>query len=495
MEVALPLDPDILTRRQHLSELLTWKLAVLFLAALLFRLMYNSFRELVPDESYYWVWSRHLSLSYFDHPPMVAYLIWASTKLLGSNEFGVRLPAALLSSGTVVLTTLLVRRLTRNDTATWLAAVVMVTSPIVCLTGTLMTPDTPLMFFFMLGLVLAVRLLESPPVSPMRQVGRWCVLGAVCGLAMLSKYTGVLLPATVAAAVITTRSAWPEMRRPGLYLSVLIAAAIASPIVIWNSQHDWASFRFQFQHGFGDDEVPGVLGFAGFIGAILLTWTPVFCFLFVVATVAAFRSYLRQDISARLVLLAAVLPLVLFGYSSFHKKVEGNWPAIAFAPAAVLIACWAANDLQARRRGMVRAIIVALLFTLLAHVPEVALVAHVRIPAAMEVFGWRKLAAQVDSARDRDESTVVCCNYQNASELSFYLQGQPDVWSINYLRRPNAYDYFAGKPDLTRIDHAIFVGGEKGLIRQYYPHNQESKFTSTYLGREIRVRTLSVASR
>src|SRR5690606_28231012 len=40
--------------------------------------------------SYYWLWSRVPSAGYLDHPPMVAWWIWASTALFGDTEFGIR---------------------------------------------------------------------------------------------------------------------------------------------------------------------------------------------------------------------------------------------------------------------------------------------------------------------------------------------------------------------------------------------------------------------
>src|SRR6516165_11519428 len=49
-----------------------------------------------PDEAYYWYWSRYLAPSYYDHPPMVAYLIRLSTGLLGDAPFGVRFLSLLL---------------------------------------------------------------------------------------------------------------------------------------------------------------------------------------------------------------------------------------------------------------------------------------------------------------------------------------------------------------------------------------------------------------
>ena len=45
----------------------------------LFNIVSNGFIPFYSDETYYWTWSKKLALSYFDHPPMVAYLIKATT--------------------------------------------------------------------------------------------------------------------------------------------------------------------------------------------------------------------------------------------------------------------------------------------------------------------------------------------------------------------------------------------------------------------------------
>jgi dolichol-phosphate mannosyltransferase len=51
--------------------------------------------ELLPEEAYYWNYSRHLDIGYLDHPPMVAWLIRLGTMVFGQNEFGVRIGTAL----------------------------------------------------------------------------------------------------------------------------------------------------------------------------------------------------------------------------------------------------------------------------------------------------------------------------------------------------------------------------------------------------------------
>ncbi len=467
------------------------KLCVLFVGAFLFRLIYNAWRGLAPDEAYYWVWSRHLSMSYLDHPPMVAYLIWASTKLFGSTGFGVRFPAALMSAGTAAMGCSLVYRATRSQPMLWLAAVLLVTSPMITLTGTLITPDTPLLFFVTAGLLTAVKLFETGPNESGKRFWLWVLFGILSGLAMLSKYTGVLLPGAVVFAMLTTADARRELLRPGIYVAGLIALGIFSPVLVWNARHEWVSFRFQFTHGFGQDEVPGVMGFLTFFGSLIVTFTPVLTGIAGIAAFGLWRGYRRQPMTMRLILCAATLPLLLFAYSSFRKKVEGNWPAIAFLPTVALAAWWIAQQLPDRRKLMEIAIRVSVVTAVIVHAPELALLVRLRIPVANGVFGWRQFAAEVDAFSKGDP--VFASNYQNASELSFYMKGQPEVWSINFNRRSNAFDYFDGKPDMNTLDSAVFVGGDSQFMNKYFKVESSKEILNTYLGMQLRRRTVTRA--
>ena len=47
--------------------------------AFILRLVYLGSVELLPEEAYYWNYSRHLDIGYLDHPPMVAWLIRLGT--------------------------------------------------------------------------------------------------------------------------------------------------------------------------------------------------------------------------------------------------------------------------------------------------------------------------------------------------------------------------------------------------------------------------------
>src|SRR5208283_5157490 len=46
--------------------------------------------QLTEDEAYQWLWSKHLALSYYSKPPLIAYTQFLGTSLWGDTAFGVR---------------------------------------------------------------------------------------------------------------------------------------------------------------------------------------------------------------------------------------------------------------------------------------------------------------------------------------------------------------------------------------------------------------------
>ena len=71
--------------------------ALLILALVGLRLVAAAFTPITFDEAYYWMWSKSLAGGYYDHPPMVAYVIRAGTMIAGDTELGVRLVSILLA--------------------------------------------------------------------------------------------------------------------------------------------------------------------------------------------------------------------------------------------------------------------------------------------------------------------------------------------------------------------------------------------------------------
>src|ERR1700680_4950708 len=197
-------------------------------------------------------------------------------------------------------------------------------------------PDVALIPFAVAMMWSLIRLNESGD-------GRWWLAaGVFAGLALLSKLTAVMLLPAVAAFMLV-----PDWRRrwllsPYPWAAALIAIVLFLPVLIWNSQHDWASFRFQFVRATATHElslrtVGDFIGLQfGLVGFILL---PV-----VLSGLAltAWRGYRRGDAVAILLSTAVIVPFGYFLLKSWSLRVGDTWPMfmwpIGFAAAAINLA-------------------------------------------------------------------------------------------------------------------------------------------------------------
>ena len=166
---------------------------ILTVAALVaLRLVAAAFTPLTFDEAYYWMWSKHLAGGYYDHPPMVAFVIRAGTLIAGDSEFGVRLVSILLAlpmSFAIYRST----EILFDGTRTAASATILLNVTLMAAVGTLIvTPDAPLLVAASFVLFFLAKVLET---------GRgvwWLAVGAASGCALLSKYTAMFFgPAIV----------------------------------------------------------------------------------------------------------------------------------------------------------------------------------------------------------------------------------------------------------------------------------------------------------
>ena len=460
--------------------------------AFAFRLLYAGYRELVPDEAFYWVLSRRLSTGYLDHPPMVAYIIRLGTLLFGPNELGVRCGAAVLAYGALLVLLSMSRRVIGSERAAIWLGLIWLCSPLFAGLSTIMTPDTPAMFFSMCALACAVAIAQeidssastgSNPISTGDPVNLplWLAFGLFTGLAMVSKYTAVLPTGAVTFALLTSQKGRRQFKKPGIWLSGVIAILVFSPVIHWNATHQWASFKFQLHHGLDDADATaetsgGQWAAIHFIslGKYLIGqigfFTPIFFVFAVVIVLIRWRHYRELPLSRRILLWSASLPLLFFGLSAFKSGTAGeaNWPAFGYFPMSLLLLDhiarhWKSSDLKWLKIGCA----LALLITVVLHSPDTLYKAGFKdhFPRKLnEFFGWRQMARAVDQVRG--DSLVVTGTHQDAAELSFYLHGQPDVWVYPLtdahgqpLSRPTAFDYFPDRPDLSKRARVLFFSG------------------------------------
>ncbi len=476
-----------------------WYLVAAWVAV---RLVFALGRQLVPDEAYYWVWSRHLSLSYFDHPGMTAWLIRAGTALAGDTELGVRWPTILLMAAAVLIVAWITRRLIGDVPAATFVPVMLLTCPGVSALGALATPDAPACFFQAAALACALAIFAPDSRTPHRGP-LWIAFGISIGLGLLSKYTSILLAAAILAALLTHPQGRRHLRTPWPWLGGMAALVLLLPVLLWNLQHHWASFAYQWRHGMGIDQSSlGIRHIPEYIGSQALVATPI---LFVLCVAAIWTSRRRADqMHIRILQFASALPLAFFLIPALHRRVEANWPAFAYFPAIMLIACELAENWRPPRiRWAQLAILTALPLTVLSHFPQAIWAINPRWSAPMfdELFGWRELAAKVDGLRG--DTPVMAADYQYASELSFYLPGKPTVWPFPDNARMTAYDFFPSGPLLNSMPRLLYVQRIKGTasgsadphLTPYFAHFRLVEFDVSRQGRAILKSLITMANK
>jgi 4-amino-4-deoxy-L-arabinose transferase-like glycosyltransferase len=416
-----------------------WRQALIILGiSTCVRLAVATLVPLFPDEAYYWEWSRRLAGGYFDHPPMIAWLIAGGTAIAGDSPFGVRLLTNLAGTGAMYALMVTTCDLAGERAARFLS-LILACLPLAAAGLVLATPDAPLLLGISFTLLAVSRALGSPAGSAYA-TRWWLVAGVAIGIAMASKFTGVLVPAAIAVGMAVHAPFHSRFREAGPWLAVAVASLVMIPVLLWNAQHDWIAFRFQLGHGLGTStRETWVTRELRLVGGQLALVTPILAILAVAAVTRALRPP-RDDRRFALASVAIFCGLFFF-YSATRRSVEANWPAVAWMPALVVLAAVRSGPRSAWER---RALWLAgpLTALLLVHVVTPVIPLPARRDQVSLAHGWDALAGQVDSARALTGAEHVAANrYQDAAMLALHTEGHPLTFTaLNLGGRRNQYD-------------------------------------------------------
>jgi undecaprenyl-diphosphatase len=425
------------------------------------------------DEAHYWEWSRRLDWSYYSKGPLVAYLIALGTRVGGHTEFGVRLPAVLLSSVLALMGYGLARRLFQSERAGFLAVLFLSAMPLYAVGAMLMTIDPPFVFCWALAGICLLRAVERDGQMA------WYAAGAALGLGLVAKYTMLMLLPCVLLWLLASPRLRPWLARREPYEAAFIGLLLFSPVIVWNARYGWLSGRHvagQVAGGTARGALASLAGGPEFFGSQLGVVSPLL-FLVLVAGVAwAWREGRRPGREPLLLLACLSAPVFLFFQAwSFVAKVQANWAAHAYFTAAVAAAGWceswagrSSKPPRSRRRlnrFVLASILVPALLLPLGLFPGLGARLGLPLPAALDLVGkrlagWPELGRAVGAAAAAlpQPPFLVSDRYQIASQLAFYVPGHPRVYNANLGRRMNQYDIWGGWEGL---------GGRDGLFVSY----------------------------
>ena len=329
------------------------------------RLTVAAVAPLAPDEAYYWIFSRALASGYLDHPPMVALWIRAGTEIAGQGVLGVRLLGPLAGALGTILLYDAAECLWPGRQAGAMAAIFLNGTLLFGVGSVIMTPDTPLLFFWSACLWALARLLRGGHPA------WWLVIGLVSGLDLVSKYTALLLWVGIGLWLLAVPSLRRWWRSPMLWAGALLGALVFLPVLLWNAWHYWASFARQGGRVEAWQPARAAQFLGELIGGQFGLATPLLFILSCAGIARAMRRAWRDHDPGATLLCALTLPgAAVFLQHAMGDRVEGNWPAILYPGAAVAAA---SLDGRAWRRLRWPAVALGLAITLLVYVQAASL--------------------------------------------------------------------------------------------------------------------------
>ncbi|MGC8603775.1 MAG: glycosyltransferase family 39 protein, partial [Desulfomonilaceae bacterium] len=302
--------------------------------------------------------------------------------------------------------------------------------------------------------------------------------GTAAGLAMLSKYTGVLILPAILFWLLLSKRYRHILTKKEPWMGVMIAALLALPIIWWNYQNDWASFKHilfigSAYKGFWRRVSDGV----GYQLAQLLTISPLFYCALIGAIFSSIVSEYRNHNEEKLLLLMMGTPLLLFTVLAFKGHAEANWAVMGYLSTGILtvMALLDHRDITtqfiSKRFGVRRFVSIA---TILAVLSVFVITIHVwvgLVPAffekhlgkadriVWETRGWNGLGKYLKGQIKKDD-VVAADTYQLCALLEFNIPGQPNVRYLAPWDRPTQFDVWNKSYDDLMGKDILFVSAK-----------------------------------
>ena len=387
-------------------------------------LVQAGFTELANDEAYYHMFAERLAWGYFDHPPVTALLVWAGERLFG-GELGVRFFFTVLQPLYLWILWRLIRPADAGRRDAALFVVVSAATLMLQLYGFIAVPDGPLMF------TTALFLLTFKWFSENRRRA-WLWMGIAMALMAYSKYHGALV-------VLFALAANPrQLLRPALYSSGAVALLLLVPHLVWQYEHDWASFAY---HLSGRNSVfrPGYV--FEFLANMLVVFNPFFVPLYV----QAWRKVKPQTPVGRALKLLPVAFIVFFMLSSLRGYVQPQWVIVSCFGLVCVLFAYARRHPRTRRYVM-RAGGVTVGLIVLARLVMIFNPLGIRFEVFNNPESYAAIAAEADG-----RPVVFRYGYAVAAKYAFYTGGEA-YCQPNIRYRTHQWQF--------RDDDSRFIGRE-----------------------------------
>ncbi|MHB8205991.1 ArnT family glycosyltransferase [Mucilaginibacter sp.] len=460
---------------------------LLIIASAILKLFFSTTTGLGADEVYYWTYALKLQWNYFDHPPLVAWLIRLTTgNLFFHNEVSVRLGAIICSSICIWLIFKL-GALMNNLQTGWFAALLYTASVYCSITaGTNILPDSPQMIFWLTSIILLIKISRITNDNPKVNL-LWCLFGLSTGLCMMSKVHGVFIWIGALLYVLFINRNW--LKNWGIYLAILISLIIVSPIIIWNFQNDFITYKF---HSSRINPIGSGLDLLGFIKNVfgqMASNNPISFVLIYISLLSVFKGKIPVEKKEIKILLFCSIPLIaLMLFISLFKDTHPYWPGPAYSSLLILPAAQLAANAKSKKQIIPGVLKWALAYLVIIAFLQILVTNH--FPGTLSLqkqgpktglddltldsYGWREAGNSFDSLYQSDvaknimpaNAPIVITNWDTGAAIEFYVAhktkqqviGIGDILDLHQYYWANKY-----KKQLKAGDSAYFIVASDGF--------------------------------
>lgn len=403
---------------------------VLFVVALLLKIVIAATLSPFGDEAFYWQESLSPAWGYSDLPPLTAWLIGLSESVFGHGLFPMRLPFLVIGAALPWQVGAMARRL-GGESARWQAATFALLLPLAGSLGVLALPDVPLTFAIVLATQGLLAALET------NRTRDWCLLGLGLGIAWTSHYRAAMPMLAGLLFLLATPRGRRQWTRPGLWLAMGLASLGLIPLLIYNIGAGGAGVAFQLVERnpwqFHADALVQPLEQA--VACTPLAWA--------VMMWALWRAWRQRDEApfdvVAIVAGSFVVLYFVLGLFADDVRFRAHWPLPGYVLLCAVLPSLLAGAGRTWRRVTMAGFVIAGL-GLLAGLGYLGLAASsdgARVLAGVKAFpsnftGWRESSDAVRAQLIKEPSAlIVADNFMLAAELRFALGGSHIVYSLD----------------------------------------------------------------
>lgn len=394
------------------------------------------------DEAYYYSYVLHPNWSYFDHPPLVAITTGLGIWLTGEvTQFTIRLGTLILHTFTLLFLYLTACKIFEKKTALLALFVANFMLVFTAVFGIFNLPDAPLIFFWTLTLYWSAEEFFQQS-TPYRPSYRLALIGLMVGLACLGKYHGFLLSIGLLGFCLFNRPYRSALFSPWLGLGLGLFLLAISPIVIWNFQHDWISFRFQSMRAVPGEDFK--------IGGIFEVWLASVAYLIPPLSLplwwSIFKAFQQQFLRKQTETIQAVtlkyqfllwvsLPIIIpFTLLGSYRQVLPGWTLPGYWATTLIlghqISLWQMRSPKLIRRWLQSSALfcITLSFVGLAHITWGTFQTPTRVPW-MGSF----LPVEADNSTQLFDIQQLRQGFKDSPALNAVLEQSSFIFSNNYF--------------------------------------------------------------